>query len=340
MQSNSDINILIVDDRPDNLLVLESVLEVLDVNIMKATSGNEALSYMLDYDFGLVILDVQMPEMDGFEVADLMKSREKTRHIPIIFLTAISKEEYSIFKGYEVGAVDYLFKPIEPVILRSKVKVFINLYKQKEEIKKQAALLEEKVEELLELKRANWKLENLSQVDGLTGIANRRSLDQYMEKNWEQTLRESAWFSFIMVDIDFFKAYNDNYGHLQGDDCLRRVAKVLTDSTEGSNGFLVARYGGEEFSVVLPHTDPQETERIAELIQRNLHCSGIVHEYSPLSPHLTVSMGTVSLIPTSSLTIEGFIDRADKALYVAKKLGRNQAVNFESMSGETFLCSG
>lgn len=337
MKFAGGINILIVDDRPDNLLVLESVLEVLDVNIIKATSGNEALSYMLEYDFGLVILDVQMPGMDGFEVADLMKCREKTRHIPIIFLTAISKEDYSIFKGYEVGAVDYLFKPIEPIILRSKVKVFINLHKQKEEIKKQAALLEEKIEELLELKRANWKLESLTMVDELTGIANRRSLDHFIRKNWEVSLHELSWLSFIMIDIDFFKAYNDNYGHLQGDACLIRVAKVLTDSTDGEHSYLVARYGGEEFSVVLPNADPHKTAIVAETIQRNLYRSAISHGYSPLSPFLTVSMGMVSLIPTSSLTIEEFIDRADKALYVAKKQGRNQAVSFDRIMGEKSL---
>ena len=131
MKNKNDINILIVDDRQDNLLVLESLLEDMDCNIIKATSGNEALSLMFDYEFALVLLDVQMPEMNGFEVAEFMRMNSKTRYVPIIFVTAISKEQKCIFKGYEIGAVDYLFKPIESIILHSKVKVFLELFNQK-----------------------------------------------------------------------------------------------------------------------------------------------------------------------------------------------------------------
>lgn len=124
MSRKNYIDILLVDDRPENLLVLERILYNMECNIIKATSGNEALSLMFDYNFALVLLDVQMPEMDGFEIAELMRSNSRTRFTPIIFVTAISKEKKCIFKGYEVGAVDYLFKPIEPVVLQSKVKFF------------------------------------------------------------------------------------------------------------------------------------------------------------------------------------------------------------------------
>ncbi len=140
MNQIDNINILIVDDRPENLLVLESVLENMNCNIIKALSGNQALSLMLDYDFALVLLDVQMPDMDGFETAELMRSSARTRYIPVIFVTAISKEQKCIFKGYEVGAVDYLFKPIEPVILQSKVRVFIDLYNQKKIVEEQSRI--------------------------------------------------------------------------------------------------------------------------------------------------------------------------------------------------------
>ncbi|WP_018085121.1 response regulator [Desulfurispora thermophila] len=141
-------NILIVDDRPENLLVLESILEDAHLNIYKATSGNEALAIVLEHDLALVLLDVQMPDMDGFEIAELMRRSERSRHIPIIFVTAISKEQKHIFQGYEAGAVDYLFKPLEPEILKSKVRVFLELDKQKKLLKKQAAELREKIIEL------------------------------------------------------------------------------------------------------------------------------------------------------------------------------------------------
>jgi signal transduction histidine kinase/HPt (histidine-containing phosphotransfer) domain-containing protein len=137
-------NLLLVDDRPENLLALESILESPELNLLKATSGNEALGLMLEYDFALVLLDVQMPDMDGFETATLMRGSEKTRHVPIIFVTAISKDQQFVFKGYGAGAVDYLFKPIDADILRSKVKVFLNVDRQKKLLKKQAAELEKK----------------------------------------------------------------------------------------------------------------------------------------------------------------------------------------------------
>lgn len=325
------MNVLVVDDRPENLLVVESVLEGLDLEIFKVTSGNDALALMLDHEFEIVILDIQMPEMDGFEVADLMKGMEKTRHIPIIFLTAIYKEEASVFKGYEVGAVDYLFKPIQPIILRSKVNVFINLYKQKEEIRRQAVMLEDRLKELLHVQKVKSQLENLSQIDGLTGIPNRRALDQYLKRHWELAQNGSLSISFLMIDIDCFKAYNDNYGHLQGDQCLIRVAQVLSQSLEQEKECFVGRFGGEEFSVVLPNRNQQEATMVAQHIHENLHHLAIVHEYSSLSDIVTVSIGTISIVPTEGVTIKEFIDCADKALYEAKRRGRNRVVSWENV---------
>lgn len=138
MQETEKPNLLLVDDRPENLLVLENILEDLDCHLFKATSGYEALRQVMNHDFALVILDVQMPDIDGFEVAKLMRGTSHSKHIPIIFVTAISKEQEHIFKGYETGAVDYLFKPINPDILRSKAKVFIELHKQKKLLERQA----------------------------------------------------------------------------------------------------------------------------------------------------------------------------------------------------------
>jgi len=131
MHADEKINILVVDDRPENLMAIEGVLDRPELSIITVTSGNEALGLVLEHSFALILLDVQMPRMDGFEVAELMRGSEKTRHIPIIFVTAISKEETHVFTGYEKGAVDYLFKPLDPMILRSKVNVFVELYHQR-----------------------------------------------------------------------------------------------------------------------------------------------------------------------------------------------------------------
>jgi len=317
------VNILIVDDKPGNLLVLEGILETLECNIITASSGNIALGLMLEYDFALVLLDVQMPEMDGFETATLMKGSERTKVIPIIFVTAISKEQWCIFKGYEVGAVDYLFKPIEPIVLKSKVKVFLELYEQKRLLKKQAELLELKLKELLDLKQINCYLENLSTLDGLTGIPNRRSFDQFIERSWKYSMREQQHLSLIMVDIDFFKAYNDNYGHLKGDNCLVHVAKTLLSSIRRPID-LVARYGGEEFMAVLPDTDKAGALLVAERMRKGIEQLALAHAYSEVARWVTISVGVAAIIPRPSDIILEFVEKVDAALYQAKQDGRNR----------------
>ena len=150
------VNLLLVDDRKENLIALEALLESPDLRIVKAESGNQALGLMLEFDFALVLLDVQMPEMDGFEVAELMRKKEKTRQIPIVFITAINKEEKYVFKGYEMGAVDYLFKPIDPIVLKSKVNIFLELHRKKLEMER---LINEKNDYILELHQLNKKIQ-------------------------------------------------------------------------------------------------------------------------------------------------------------------------------------
>ncbi|MBV9468348.1 MAG: response regulator, partial [Abitibacteriaceae bacterium] len=159
IQTESKVNILLVDDRPENLLALEAILEPLQQNLIKAESGEEALRHLLVDEYAVILMDVQMPGMDGFETAALIKEREKTRHIPIIFVTAISKDARYVFKGYSAGAVDYIFKPFDPDILRSKVNVFVDLFRKTEQVKRQGELLRQseqrdKERQLAELERA------------------------------------------------------------------------------------------------------------------------------------------------------------------------------------------
>ncbi len=322
-------HVLIVDDKPENLMVLEVLLEGMECNVVKATSGNEALGLMLEYNFALVLLDVQMPDMDGFETAELMRGSERTRYIPIIFVTAISKEKISIFKGYEVGAVDYLFKPIEPIILKSKVKIFIELSTQKKLLEEQSELLELKIKELIELKNDNSRLENLSFHDGLTRIANRRSFDQYIEKAWKGSIRSNTALSLIMIDIDSFKMYNDNYGHLKGDDCLIYVARTLGSSIKRPMDF-VARYGGEEFIFILPDTDSEGASKVAERIKNNIGVISIPHEFSEVSKYVTISQGIVTIYPSIEDKLEESIHNSDLAMYRSKQLGKNLITAFDA----------
>lgn len=320
MEDINRCNVLIVDDRPENLLAIEAILEDLNIELLKANSGNDALSLLLEYDIALVLLDVQMPEMDGFEVAEIMKSSDKTKYIPIIFVTAISKEDKYVFKAYDVGAVDYLLKPVVPEILISKVKVFMELYSQKEKIKQQAAALEE----------ANSMLRNLSYIDGLTQIPNRRNFDEILDKEWKNAIREKSHISLILIDIDFFKNYNDLYGHDEGDECLKKVAKCLAATVQRPRD-LVARYGGEEFVAVLPNTGQHEAEMIAKKMIENISKLQIEHRKSSVSSYVTLSEGIATLEPTVEMNKEEMIKKADLALYKAKEMGRNRIAVF----GET-----
>jgi len=329
VESGKKIRILVVDDRPENLLVMENLLKPLGVEVVKASSGSEALELLVDQDFALVILDVQMPEMDGFEVAEVMRKNPLTRNIPIIFVTAISTEDHYIFKGYELGAVDYLSKPIDPHILTSKVRVFMQLYEQRMELKKKTLELERKVRELTEtqmkLEELNRRLEDLSALDGLTGIPNRRRFNELLEQEWKRAARNSQWISLCMVDIDHFKAFNDNYGHLEGDECLKRVAAALKRAV-WRPADVVARFGGEEFGVILPETDEEGAKIVSDRLRESVLKEKIPHEFSPVSDVVTVSIGVASAVPRPGSNYRAIIEEADRALYEAKRNGRNRVV--------------
>ncbi|WKY48128.1 diguanylate cyclase [Eubacteriaceae bacterium ES3] len=325
------MRVLMVDDKPENLFVLETLLQEEDIIMDKATSGNEALEMLLENDYALVLMDVQMPGIDGFETVELMKGMKKTKYIPIIFITAISKEEHFVFQGYFVGAVDYIYKPIEPMILKSKVRVFAELHKQKAVTIEQSQQLNEKVNELQEVKKQllelNKQLLEISNRDALTGIANRRAFDEMLHKEWLRSDREETELAALMIDIDYFKNYNDFYGHLRGDEALIAVSHAIEKSIKRPIDF-AARFGGEEFSVILPNTGIEGAINVSERILREV--TGLKIENRGIGEQgiLTVSVG-MTVKDTSCLTAEKLVDRADRALYRAKREGRNRCCMFK-----------
>lgn len=320
--------ILIVDDRPENLLTLESLLDEPGIELVRAMSGEEALSKILDHDFALVLLDVQMPGMDGYEVAELMRGNKKTKTIPIIFVTAEVKDEQHLFKGYESGAVDYLFKPLNPMVFQSKVGVFIELHRQQEELKQKTVELDMKLVELEELQQQleemNEQLLLLSITDGLTGLLNKRQFDVLFEEEWKRAYRNKTPLSVIMLDIDNFKPYNDTYGHAVGDDCLIKVAHALSDAVKRDID-KVARVGGEEFAIILPGTDGEGAQFVAERVRRAISDMSIPHANSAVTDHVTTSVGAASIIPTNEVPTRALVKAADDALYMAKTEGKNRS---------------
>jgi len=289
-------SILIVDDTRLNIKIMTDILAD-DYKIFCATSGKEALYIAMSQRIDLILLDIIMPEMDGYEVCEKLKSDQHTQNIPVIFISAMTNVEDET-KGLEMGAIDYIFKPVSPPILKARVKNH------------------------LELKKCRDTLEKQSLMDGLTGIANRRYFDENFDKEWERALLSGDSLSLVFIDIDFFKKYNDYYGHLAGDDCLRQVGKTLRNSV----GDLVARYGGEEFVIVLPATSIAEAACVGEKVRSNIESIGIVHPSSEVSQYVTVSVGIATMIPEKNMIPVSLLEQADAALYQAKRKGRNRVI--------------
>jgi len=328
MDSTEKTNILLVDDRPENLLALETVLKRPGLNLLKAFSGNEALGMLLDYDFALILLDVQMPEMDGFETAELMRGNEETRHIPIIFVTAISKEQKHVFKGYEAGAVDYLFKPLDPVILQSKVRIFLELYQQKKALEKLTRNLEKTVEELETgkgiIEEKNRLLNDLSIRDGLTGLYNHRHMEDVSTQEFIRAARYQTDLSCLLMDLDYFKKVNDTFGHTFGDVVLKEFSlRVKRNLRSADSAF---RYGGEEFMVLLPHTGIEGARQTAEKLRA--YCEANPYTDGTTSEIVTVSIGLASVKEHDPQSAGDLISYADKALYRAKAEGRNRIAGY------------
>jgi diguanylate cyclase (GGDEF)-like protein len=255
-----------------------------------------------------------------------MRGSTRSKSIPIIFVTAARMDLEHMFKGYDSGAVDYLFKPLEPHILRSKVGVFLELHRQRRQLEEKTRELDAKILELevlqKELEEKNDKLELLSSLDGLTGLFNRRYFDANLLKEWKQALRTHTPISLLIVDIDHFKGYNDRYGHLEGDDCLRKVAQALYEALLRPID-IVARYGGEEFTAILPDTDQEGAEMVARRMMDHVAGLDIPHPGGTETGRVTVSIGATTLMPSGKFSANSLLDYADRALYEAKEAGRN-----------------
>ncbi|MEW6427790.1 MAG: diguanylate cyclase [Thermodesulfobacteriota bacterium] len=319
-------SILLVDDRPENLVALEAVLEQPGVRLFKATSGNEALELLLKHEFALVLMDVQMPGMDGFETAALMRSVERSRHIPIIFVTAISTEDTHVFRGYEAGAVDYIFKPVNPVILTAKVNVFLELNRQCRELEDKTRTLEKIIAKQEEYKRVieekNRALKELAIRDGLTGIYNHRHFQDLLEREIALAKRYRKDISCLMMDLDHFKEVNDSHGHQFGDFVLREFVRLIQKELRSTD--ILARYGGEEFVLVLPNIDLEGARSVAEKIRKIIETNLFSDEGQ--SRWVTVTIGIYHAKPGDSLSGQQLLRYADKALYQAKEMGRNRVM--------------
>jgi diguanylate cyclase (GGDEF)-like protein len=290
--------IYVIDDTPTNIELLAGALSA-DFTIKFATSGAKALEFLAKTEKpDLILLDVMMPGMDGYEVCRQLKENPTTRGIPIIFITAKS-DAADQTRGFSLGAVDYIAKPFELPAVTARVRNHINLKLRTDLLEAQAS------------------------IDALTGIANRRRFDETLRIEWRRAARNIMPLSLLMFDVDHFKAFNDQYGHGAGDDCLRAIGEAL-QRAELRPGDFVARYGGEEFAVILPCCHSTGARAIAERVRGIIEGLQIRHEHSSCAPVVTISMGCATQKPALGGDISGLFLAADTALYRAKQEGRNR----------------
>lgn len=309
----SSMRLLLVDDVQLDRMQLAIRLKRTGHEVEAVGSGKEALEIYSQFDPELVLLDISMPDMDGFEVAREIRCQFPD-WIPIIFLSGHDEPEM-IAKAIDAGGDDYLIKPVNKVVLNSKLTAMQRIAVMRRELKQSTAKLEE----------LNLLLKQQANEDGLTKLYNRRYMDTKLEESIAWHGRRQAHMTLILLDVDFFKPYNDNYGHIQGDNCLQALASTLKKLFVRA-GEYVGRYGGEEFILILSDTDRDFAEQQAQRIQAALEKINLKHEHSKVSDRVTVSQGVLTFIPTGEESMERSYQAVDNALYLAKEGGRNTYV--------------
>lgn len=289
--------VLLVDDQPLHIQLLHRALPP-SYQVFMATSGEQALRVAQDRQPDLILLDVEMPGMGGFEVLAKLRNQSDTEKIPVIFITAHSEGDMEA-RGLEAGAVDFITKPIHAGVVRARVHTHLQLKFQSDFLRQ-------------------WVY-----IDGLTGAYNRRYFDEHLASEWARALRQNQPLSLVMLDVDHFKAYNDHYGHVLGDETLRKLITAIKPGLLRP-GDILCRYGGEEFVCLLPNTGLPDALYVAERLRATIEDCHIEHDHNPPYGVLTISAGVAER--SDSTTPEDLVARADTQLYRAKHSGKNKVM--------------
>ena len=320
--------ILVVDDTRANLIAMRRLLADCGAELVEASSGNEALSQCLDQQFALILLDVNMPDMDGFEVAALLGEAEQLRDTPVIFVTAAYADDLNRLKGYRSGAVDYISKPINDVILQSKVRVFLELHSARMQLQQTLEELSARNQqlqvEIAERQRVEAKVRHQATHDMLTGLPNRVLFHDRLRASMQRAGQASS-FALALIDIDGFKAVNDTFGHPAGDALLQAISGRLNNHVRADD--TVARLGGDEFALIFEHVSDvqavlQRCQDICEMLARPYPLAGTRGEFTA---HVSASIG-IARWQSQHESDESLIQAADRALYQAKENGKNGCV--------------
>lgn len=311
------LSVLVVDDQDSVRVAIAAELDRAGHRVLEAHDATWALELFERHRPDLVLLDVTMPQLDGYWLARQLREREAGTWTPIIFLSA-RDQDLDLWRGIEAGGDDYLVKPVSPIVLAAKMRAMQRLQSMRARL---IGMSEE-------LREANDRLRLLSEVDELTGLANRRGFSRVLHERIAEARQRSWPLTLVVCDVDQFKAYNDALGHVEGDACLREVGGVLQRACRRPDD-LATRYGGEEFALILPNTPRSGAMTFARALSRLMRGLGRAHPGSSVAPHVTISGGITTCVPDASTTSEGMILRADEALYAAKRQGRNRFFSFE-----------
>ncbi|MGY6278351.1 diguanylate cyclase domain-containing protein [Methylomonas sp. MgM2] len=305
------MKILVADDSRLIRQIVTECLKDFEHDVVYAENGFECLQYVTDHNLDLILMDVEMPNLNGIDATRAIRELKGDDWFPIIFLTT-KDDDTAYADGIMAGGDAYLLKPINPLRLQHTIVAMERIYLMRLKLK----LAQQKMQKL------NQELEHLSLYDQLTGLANRRHFDNTLTQQFAMAGRNKSPLSLIICDVDFFKLYNDSYGHQQGDACLQTVGRVLRDHARRPTD-LACRYGGEEFAVILPETNLQGVKRVAEDIRQAIYERAIPHTGSKTADRVTMSLG-VAIYNGQYEQAAELIEAADGALYKAKKGGRNR----------------
>lgn len=322
MGRNFNILIVACDDKEE--FYIENSISKLNVNILRVNNGENALLKIYNENIDIVLFDADIPEMDSLDILETILTYERTKDISVVLITEKNRDEKYILKAYKLGLADYIKKPINYKILRYKMTRLINTVKKGFKYERKYVMLKNKIEKLEDdiekLTKENNKEHNT--IDSLTKLMKKEKFEEILLDEWNRGLRNKYPLSLLLVDVDYFEKYNNEYGHIQGDKCLKKIAKIIDDSFSRATDF-VARFKGEKFIVLIADFDYEEAKFVSDNLRESIESAKIIHKKSPINDYITTSIGLATIIPNYKYSDQDLIDEAESALYLAKKAGRN-----------------
>jgi diguanylate cyclase (GGDEF)-like protein len=302
--------ILIVDDDRSIRAQLRLWLENDGYRVVEAVDCDTCLTAYSDYHPDLVLLDIVLPDRDGLQCCEKLHDLSGGKYTPILMISGLTDDQ-TIESAFELGVQDYIIKPLRWSLLRHQLRRLL-----------------EQAERNRQLESENQQLTRLATLDSLTRIPNRRRFDEHLDAMWRQMIREDDWLAIVLGDVDFFKSYNDVYGHLAGDHCLQSIAQALSQCCRRPLD-LIARYGGEEFGIVLPKTDLEGALKVGTDMEETVRSLHLPHQSSEIADQVTMSFGVAAMFPTANSIPDSLLEATDRSLYAAKRQGRACVVGYE-----------